>query len=199
MFVCCQVGCQSFQAKSLSSSQSEFISYPLERNVHDALPSPPLNGESLYKYLMTIFNRTLLHLCFTPVNISCCLFIAHSKFTADLKLSALPLLLHVFCSNGLWAQWSVWGAHARTALSMGCPFFSLAQPITQSQYKHSFLWSTEPLWKRPFNWSSIKGTRHPTTTTTITTSTLPGLLHPLPQPGGLSLRGPVINRREGQS
>lgn len=139
------------------------------------------------------------HCCFTPVNISCCLFIAHSKFTADLKLSALPLHLHVFCSNGLWAQWSVWGAHARTALSMGCPFFSLAQPITQSQYKHSFLWSTEPLWKRPFNWSSIKGTRHPPTTTTITTSTLPGLLHPLPQPGGLSLRGPVINRREGQS
>ncbi|XP_042346069.1 discoidin, CUB and LCCL domain-containing protein 1 isoform X2 [Plectropomus leopardus] len=35
--------CQSFQAKSLSCTQSELISYPLERNVHDALPSPPLN------------------------------------------------------------------------------------------------------------------------------------------------------------
>ncbi|XP_032374210.1 discoidin, CUB and LCCL domain-containing protein 1 isoform X2 [Etheostoma spectabile] len=34
---------QSFQAKSLSCPQSELISYPLERNVHDALPSPPLN------------------------------------------------------------------------------------------------------------------------------------------------------------
>ncbi|KAL6109020.1 uncharacterized protein ACO6RY_12238 [Pungitius sinensis] len=37
------VGCQSFQAKSLSCRQSDLISYPLERNVHDALPSPPLN------------------------------------------------------------------------------------------------------------------------------------------------------------
>ncbi|XP_060906879.1 discoidin, CUB and LCCL domain-containing protein 1 isoform X2 [Labrus mixtus] len=35
--------CQSFQAKSLPCPQSELISYPLERNVHDALPSPPLN------------------------------------------------------------------------------------------------------------------------------------------------------------
>ncbi|KAM9353411.1 discoidin, CUB and LCCL domain-containing protein 1 [Symphorus nematophorus] len=35
--------CQSFQAKSLPCSQSELISYPLERNAHDALPSPPLN------------------------------------------------------------------------------------------------------------------------------------------------------------
>ncbi|XP_029307277.1 discoidin, CUB and LCCL domain-containing protein 1 isoform X2 [Cottoperca gobio] len=35
--------CQSFQAKSLSCPQSELISLPLERNVHDALPSPPLN------------------------------------------------------------------------------------------------------------------------------------------------------------
>ncbi|XP_018542336.1 discoidin, CUB and LCCL domain-containing protein 1 [Lates calcarifer] len=35
--------CQSFQAKSLPCPQSEIISYPLERNVHDALPSPPLN------------------------------------------------------------------------------------------------------------------------------------------------------------
>lgn len=37
------IGCQSFQAKSLSCPQSELISYPLERNVHDALPNPPLN------------------------------------------------------------------------------------------------------------------------------------------------------------
>lgn len=42
----CQVDCQSFQAKSLPCPQSELISYPLERNVHDALPSPPLNGEN---------------------------------------------------------------------------------------------------------------------------------------------------------
>ncbi|XP_075868681.1 discoidin, CUB and LCCL domain-containing protein 1 [Nelusetta ayraudi] len=35
--------CQSFQAKGLSCPQSDFISLPLERNVHDALPSPPLN------------------------------------------------------------------------------------------------------------------------------------------------------------
>ncbi|XP_038567704.1 discoidin, CUB and LCCL domain-containing protein 1 isoform X1 [Micropterus salmoides] len=37
------IGCQSFQAKSLPCPQSGLISYPLERNVHDALPSPPLN------------------------------------------------------------------------------------------------------------------------------------------------------------
>lgn len=47
---CCRPGCQSFQAKSLTCPQSEFISYPLERNVHDALPSPPLNGEKSLKY-----------------------------------------------------------------------------------------------------------------------------------------------------
>ncbi|XP_028281397.1 discoidin, CUB and LCCL domain-containing protein 1 [Parambassis ranga] len=35
--------CQSFKAKSLPCPQSELISYPLERNAHDALPSPPLN------------------------------------------------------------------------------------------------------------------------------------------------------------
>lgn len=38
-------GCQSFQAKGFSCPQSDFISFPLERNVHDALPSPPLNGQ----------------------------------------------------------------------------------------------------------------------------------------------------------
>nr|XP_019948251.1 PREDICTED: discoidin, CUB and LCCL domain-containing protein 1-like isoform X1 [Paralichthys olivaceus] len=38
-----KVGCQSFQAKSVPCTQSELFSYPLERNVHDALPSPPLN------------------------------------------------------------------------------------------------------------------------------------------------------------
>ncbi|KAM9852144.1 discoidin, CUB and LCCL domain-containing protein 1 [Aulostomus maculatus] len=36
-------GCQNFQAKSLPCPQSDLISYPLERNIHDALPSPPLN------------------------------------------------------------------------------------------------------------------------------------------------------------
>lgn len=89
------------------------------------------------------------------------LFIAHLEFAGDCKLCALFSLLHVSFSNSLWPPWSVWGAHARpdrqTALSTGCPFFALAQPITQSQYKHSFLWFMEPLWKRPFNWSSIKG------------------------------------------
>ncbi|XP_026149929.1 discoidin, CUB and LCCL domain-containing protein 1 isoform X4 [Mastacembelus armatus] len=33
--------CQSFEAKCLPCPHSELISYPLERNVHDALPSPP--------------------------------------------------------------------------------------------------------------------------------------------------------------
>lgn len=46
----CGPGCQSFQAKSLTCPQSEFISYPLERNVHDALPSPPLNGEDWFEH-----------------------------------------------------------------------------------------------------------------------------------------------------
>uniref|UniRef100_A0A3B5MAL7 Si:dkey-34d22.1 n=1 Tax=Xiphophorus couchianus TaxID=32473 RepID=A0A3B5MAL7_9TELE len=36
-------GCQAFKAKSLPCPQSELISYPLVRSVHDALPSPPLN------------------------------------------------------------------------------------------------------------------------------------------------------------
>lgn len=151
--VCCLIGCQSFQAKSLSCSQSEFISYPLERNAHDALPSPPLNGEPG----MTNPNltRTLLPLSFTTVIISCCLFsLAFSLAIKSLPVISscqpcLPAFLHVFCSNRLWAQWSVGGAHAKpdrqTALSTGCPFFPLARPITQSQYKHSFLWSTEPL------------------------------------------------------
>ncbi|XP_028325948.1 discoidin, CUB and LCCL domain-containing protein 1 [Gouania willdenowi] len=35
--------CQSFKAKSFPCPHSELISYPLERNVLDALPSPPLN------------------------------------------------------------------------------------------------------------------------------------------------------------
>uniref|UniRef100_A0A3Q1G0D4 Si:dkey-34d22.1 n=1 Tax=Acanthochromis polyacanthus TaxID=80966 RepID=A0A3Q1G0D4_9TELE len=34
---------QGFKAKSLPCPQSELISYPLERNIHDALPNPPLN------------------------------------------------------------------------------------------------------------------------------------------------------------
>lgn len=50
LFFFCHPGCQSFQSKSLSCPQSEFISYPLERNVHDALPSPPLNGETSFQY-----------------------------------------------------------------------------------------------------------------------------------------------------
>uniref|UniRef100_A0A3Q0QVA6 Si:dkey-34d22.1 n=1 Tax=Amphilophus citrinellus TaxID=61819 RepID=A0A3Q0QVA6_AMPCI len=39
----CTLGCQSFKEKSFPCSQSELISYPPVRNVHDALPSPPLN------------------------------------------------------------------------------------------------------------------------------------------------------------
>ncbi|XP_077431533.1 discoidin, CUB and LCCL domain-containing protein 1 isoform X2 [Vanacampus margaritifer] len=35
--------CQSFQVKTLPCPPSELISYPLERNIHDDLPSPPLN------------------------------------------------------------------------------------------------------------------------------------------------------------
>ncbi|XP_034031023.1 discoidin, CUB and LCCL domain-containing protein 1 [Thalassophryne amazonica] len=35
--------CQSFQGKSPQCPQTELISYPLERSVHDALPNPPLN------------------------------------------------------------------------------------------------------------------------------------------------------------
>ncbi|XP_030013946.1 discoidin, CUB and LCCL domain-containing protein 1 isoform X2 [Sphaeramia orbicularis] len=35
--------CQSFQVKTLPCPPSELISYPLERNAHDALPNPPLN------------------------------------------------------------------------------------------------------------------------------------------------------------
>ncbi|CDQ72657.1 unnamed protein product [Oncorhynchus mykiss] len=38
---------QSFQEKSLPCSDSELISYPLERSVHDALPNPPLNGKNV--------------------------------------------------------------------------------------------------------------------------------------------------------
>lgn len=202
----CQVGCQSFQAKSLPCSQSELISYPLERNVHDALPSPPLNGENLSKYLVTFYfslteqrSTSVLLLLLSAAAFFTSFFIAHSQFTGDLKLRALTSLLHLSCCNSLQLQWSVWGAHARpdrqTALSTGCPFFPLAQPITQSQYKHSFLWSTEPLWKRPFNWSSIKGAQ-PTPPRHQSPLCLP---QPLPQRGGPSLRSPVINRTEGQS
>ncbi|XP_033836444.1 discoidin, CUB and LCCL domain-containing protein 1 [Periophthalmus magnuspinnatus] len=35
--------CQTLQIKALQCPTSEFISYPLERSVHDALPNPPLN------------------------------------------------------------------------------------------------------------------------------------------------------------
>ncbi|KAJ0065968.1 hypothetical protein NL108_001184, partial [Boleophthalmus pectinirostris] len=35
--------CQKLQIKALQCPTSEFISYPLERSVHDALPNPPLN------------------------------------------------------------------------------------------------------------------------------------------------------------
>lgn len=84
--VCCLIACQSFQAKSLSCSQSEFISYPLERNVHDALPSPPLNGElEMTKANLT---RTLLPLSFTAVIISCCLFL----LAFSLAIKSLPVI-----------------------------------------------------------------------------------------------------------
>ncbi|CAB1333716.1 unnamed protein product, partial [Coregonus sp. 'balchen'] len=41
-----KVASQSFQGKSPPCSDSELISYPLERGVHDALPNPPLNANS---------------------------------------------------------------------------------------------------------------------------------------------------------
>ncbi|XP_051921430.1 discoidin, CUB and LCCL domain-containing protein 1 isoform X2 [Hippocampus zosterae] len=37
------ISCQSFQEKTLPCPPSELISYPLERNIHDNLPSPPRN------------------------------------------------------------------------------------------------------------------------------------------------------------
>ncbi|XP_061631411.1 discoidin, CUB and LCCL domain-containing protein 1 isoform X1 [Phyllopteryx taeniolatus] len=36
-------GCQSFQVKTLPCPPSELISYPLERHIHDDLPTPTLN------------------------------------------------------------------------------------------------------------------------------------------------------------
>ncbi|XP_056142564.1 discoidin, CUB and LCCL domain-containing protein 1 isoform X2 [Lampris incognitus] len=38
-----KAGCESLQGKSTPCSQTELISYPLERGVHDALPNSPLN------------------------------------------------------------------------------------------------------------------------------------------------------------
>ncbi|XP_061772052.1 discoidin, CUB and LCCL domain-containing protein 1 isoform X2 [Nerophis ophidion] len=40
---CVPTSCQSFQVKSLACSSSALIAYPLERNIHDQLPSPPLH------------------------------------------------------------------------------------------------------------------------------------------------------------
>lgn len=147
---------------------------------------------------MSMMRYLALHLMVRIRIISCCLihsfFIAHSEFTGDLKLWALASLLHLPCPNSLRLQRSVWGAHARpdrqTALSTGCPFFPPAQPITQSQYKHSFLWCTEPLWKRPFNWSLIKGAQP-------TLPPPPPQPPPIPLSASLSLppmRGPFTER-----
>lgn len=194
--VCCLVGCPSFQTKSLPCSQSELISYPVERNVHDALPSPPLNGE--HSYCRNIFTRTLLHLSLPIISVIAfsilflLLLLLPIQYLPVIWYSGLFLPSSIFPAlNSLWLQWSVWAAHARlhrqTVLSPGCPFFPLAQPITQLQYKHSFLWSTEPLWKRPFNWSSIKAAQ----------PTLPPLPLPVPSlspPSPPPARGPFTER-----
>ncbi|XP_057689554.1 discoidin, CUB and LCCL domain-containing protein 1 isoform X2 [Corythoichthys intestinalis] len=37
------ISCQTFQVKTLPCPPSELISYPLQRNIHDDLPTPPLN------------------------------------------------------------------------------------------------------------------------------------------------------------
>lgn len=171
-----QLGCQTFQAKSLPCPKPELISYPLERNVHDALPSPPLNGENT---LLTNSSLTLsVFLQIKPVG---------ALVLILLVISWRPLL-HGSRGKSLWIQWSVclsgpaWAA--QTALSTGCPFFLLARPITQPQHKHSFLWSTEPLWKRPFNW-------------TLSSLPPPPFLppsSPSPSKGGPSLRSPVTNK-----
>lgn len=38
-------GCQGVHGKTLPYTESELVSYPLARNIHDSLPNPPLNGE----------------------------------------------------------------------------------------------------------------------------------------------------------
>ena len=38
--------CHGFHIKTLPGADSELTPYPLTRSVHDALPNPPLNGES---------------------------------------------------------------------------------------------------------------------------------------------------------
>lgn len=40
---CVDQGCQGFHGKKLPCTNPELVSYPLVRNIHDALPNPPLN------------------------------------------------------------------------------------------------------------------------------------------------------------
>ncbi|XP_052474163.1 discoidin, CUB and LCCL domain-containing protein 1 isoform X2 [Carassius gibelio] len=44
---CVDQGCQGFHGKKLPCTNPELVSYPLVRNIHDALPNPPLNGAGL--------------------------------------------------------------------------------------------------------------------------------------------------------
>lgn len=139
----CPVGCQSFQGKSLPCQQSELISYPLERSVHDALPNPPLNGKNPHPtepcYQNTLERLRGCHHRKKP-------YICEVDWLSVVLSCAKPFLC---LPSGLVLAWPVLGAQTRpdrqTAFFMGCPFFPLAQPVTQLQYKHSFLWATELL------------------------------------------------------
>lgn len=86
------------------------------------------------------------------------------------RLDACSFLFFICCPSRfslLHLHWPVCGSSGRCEQLMpgltvehvslqGCPFFLLTHTVTPSPYKHSFLRSAEPLWKRLFNWSSIK-------------------------------------------
>lgn len=77
------VGCQSFKEKSFPGSQS----YPLVRNVHDALPNPPLNGENSHFYqLKEAAGAALFFFFFCK-----CRQLLPLKFICPVKCSALHL------------------------------------------------------------------------------------------------------------
>lgn len=80
------VGSQSLKEKSFPGSQS----YPLVRNVHDALPNPPLNGENSHFYQLQEVVGAALFFCK-------CRQLLPLKFICPVKCSAL----HLSRSNGL--------------------------------------------------------------------------------------------------
>ncbi|XP_016322393.1 discoidin, CUB and LCCL domain-containing protein 1-like [Sinocyclocheilus anshuiensis] len=43
---CVDQGCQGFHGKKLPCTNPELVSYPLVRNIHDALPNPPHNAQT---------------------------------------------------------------------------------------------------------------------------------------------------------